>query len=127
MVSGLTVLITDCGTEARMVLTGLYPRNAANKALVGGITLIGPIRFEAPTFVRDSARTWGNKRVRLMITIVKNIAIEATIPLFCSMALIPEATPRSSGGTEFIIAAIFGATNMPFPRPMISRASAKTG
>jgi hypothetical protein len=41
-----------------------------------------------------------------MITIVKNIAIEATIPLFCSIALIPDATPRSSDGTEFMIATI---------------------
>ncbi len=50
-----------------------------------------------------------------------------TIPLFCSIALIPDATPRSSDDTEFIMAAIFGAPNIPFPRPMIKRAKAKIG
>src|SRR5665647_148598 len=127
MVSGLIVATTDCGTATRMAFTGLYPRNAANNAPVGGIALMGAIRFEAPICVSDIASSGGNKRVKLTITIVKNRAMDVTIPLFCSIALIPDATPRSSGGTEFMMAAMFGAPNMPFPRPIIKRARAKTG
>jgi hypothetical protein len=53
------------------------------------------------------------------------MTIEESIPLFCSIALIPDVTLRSSGGTEFMIAVIFGAPNMLFPRPMISEQEQK--
>ena len=127
MAAGLIAATIDAGTVTRIARTGLYPRNAANNAPVGGIVLIGKISSGAPASVSDVASTGGNICVRLMITMVKNRAIETTIPLFCSIDLIPDATPRSSGGTEFMMAAIFGAPNMPFPRPMIRSAIAKTG
>ena len=91
------------------------------------MVLMGMISSGTPASASDDTRTGGNRCVRLTITIVKNSAMETTIPLFCSIDLIPDATPRSSGGTEFMIAAMFGAPNMPFPRPMIRSAMAKTG
>ena len=85
IVSGLIVAVTDYGIPARIVLTGLYPRNASNNAPVGGISLIGTMRFEAPTSFSDRASSSGNSLVRLIITIVKNIAMEVTIPLFATL------------------------------------------
>ena len=34
------------------------------------------------------------------------------------VARIPEATPRYSGGTEFMMAVMLGEANMPMPRPI---------
>ena len=127
MVAGLIAAKTDWGKVTRIAWTGLYPRNAANKAPVGGIALIGMIKSVAPASVSDVASSGGNRCVRLTMTMVKNRAMDMTIPLFCSIDLMPDATPRSSEGTEFMMAAIFGAPNMPFPRPMIRSAMAKIG
>jgi hypothetical protein len=48
---------------------------------------------------------------------VKNIPMLITNPEFIRVDIMPEATPRSAGGTEFMIAAEFGEANMPFPPP----------
>ena len=59
MVELLIVATTAGGTVARIALTGLYPRNAANNAPVGGIALIGTIRPGAPALVSDVASSGG--------------------------------------------------------------------
>ena len=75
----------------------------------------------------ETESTGGKVWVRLTMMIVKNITMEMTMPLFCSIPRIPDATPLSSGGTAFMMATMFGAPNMPFPRPIIRRAIAKIG
>ena len=88
---------------------------------------MGAIRPGARHSSSDVASSGGNRCVRLTMTIVKKRAMEMTIPLFCSIDLMPDATPRSSGGTEFMMDAMFGDPNMPFPMPMIRSATAKIG
>ena len=39
------------------------------------------------------------------------------------VARIPEATPRYSAGTEFMMAVMLGAPNMPMPKPRSTRIS----
>jgi hypothetical protein len=56
---------------------------------------------------------------------VKNIPMLITNPEFMRVDIMPEATPRSAGGTEFMIAAEFGDANIPFPIPMMKSATAK--
>jgi hypothetical protein len=58
---------------------------------------------------------------------VKNIPMLMTNPEFIRVDIMPDATPRSPGGTEFMIAAEFGEANIPFPIPMRKRAMAKGG
>ena len=127
IVAGLIAATADWGRLTRMVWTGLYPRNAANNAPVGGIVLMGATSPGAPALVSEVASSGGNRCVRLTMTMVKNRAMEMTIPLFCSIDRIPEATPRSSGGTEFMMDAMFGDPNMPLPMPMMRSAMAKIG
>ncbi len=75
----------------------------------------------------DSAaeRTGGNALVSPTTMIVKNIPMERTKTEFINVDIMPEVTPRLSAGTEFMIAAAFGEANIPFPRLIIRRASAK--
>ena len=58
------------------------------------------------------------------ITMVKNMAILAICAVFLSVAIIPDATPRSSEGTEFIIEAVLGVPNIPLPTPIKNSAIA---
>src|SRR5208337_2067141 len=102
---GLIEATIDWGRVTRISWTGLYPRKAANNAPVGGIALMGTTRAGAPASASDTASCGGKRWVRLTMTMVKNRAMETTIPLFCSIDLMPDATPRSSGGTEFMMAA----------------------
>ncbi len=48
-------------------------------------------------------------------------------PRLTRVVLIPEAMPLSSGGTEFIIEALFGAAKMPIPLPTNIRGTASSG
>ena len=45
-------------------------------------------------------------------------------PEFCKVLLIPAADPRCSGGTEFMIDAVFGEANIPMANPITKSASA---
>ena len=52
------------------------------------------------------------------MTMVKNIAILAVNAVFIMVYIIPDATPLSSDGTEFIIEALLGDPNIPLPIPI---------
>ncbi len=59
------------------------------------------------------------------MSIAKNIAWLMVCPQFCSVARIPDAAPLCSGGTEFIIDAMFGDMKTPLPIPMTKSIIAK--
>ena len=109
------------GNIDSMVLTGLYPKNAENRAPVGGILLRIGASFTAPMPASDVSMASGNLWVIPIITIVKNMAILAVNEVFIMVNIIPEATPLSCGGTEFIILELFGEPNIPPPTPIINR------
>jgi hypothetical protein len=45
-------------------------------------------------------------------------------PEFCKVLLMPAADPRRSGGTEFMIDAVFGDANIPIADPITKSAGA---
>jgi len=51
------------------------------------------------------------------VTIASTKAIDSTAPVFCSRVRAPAAMPLRWGGTEPIIAAVFGLLNIPEPTP----------
>src|ERR1039457_4008122 len=55
------------------------------------------------------------------MTMVKNMAILAVNEVFIIVNIIPDATPLSCGGTEFIILELFGDPNIPLPTPIINK------
>jgi hypothetical protein len=89
------------------------------------MALIGVISEAAPALVREAERAAGNDFVRPKTMMEKNIPMLMTKPEFIRVDIMPDATPRSDGGTEFMIAAEFGDANMPLPIPMMKRATAK--
>jgi hypothetical protein len=125
IVVGAIEAISDGERPVRIIWTGLYPRNAAKSAPVGGIALIAGISGVALAVESASVSIGGNAFVRPNTIIVKNIPIDRTNPEFIRVDIIPEETPRLSAGTEFIIAAALGELNIPLPRPMIINAIAK--
>lgn len=90
------------------------------------MALIAGMSWAAPALVREDASAPGNSFDRPKTMMVKNMPMLMTKPVFIRVDIIPEATPRSDGGTEFMIAAEFGDANMPFPIPMMKRARAKS-
>jgi hypothetical protein len=71
--------------------------------------------------------TDGKLDARPTIKKLKKRPMDNTMPLFWKVVRIPEAAPRSSGGTEFITAAVLGDANEPNPRPVANKRTAKTG
>ena len=57
----------------------------------------------------------------------KNPPIDSTMPAFIPVARTPDAAPRWSGGTEFMIAAEFGAAINPDPMPLTASNTANIG
>ena len=57
---------------------------------------------------------------------VKNMAILAVKEVFIMVNIIPDATPLSCGGTEFIILELFGDPNIPPPIPIINSTKANS-
>ena len=53
--------------------------------------------------------------------------MESTKPEFIEVARIPDAAPRSAGGTLFIMVVVLGAANIPTPSPLTRISTAKTG
>jgi hypothetical protein len=53
--------------------------------------------------------------------------MDSTLPEFMNVERIPEAEPRISAGTAFMIAVLFGAANSPEPMPMSRSSSANDG
>jgi hypothetical protein len=53
--------------------------------------------------------------------------MDSTNPEFIEVARIPDAAPRSSAGTLFIIVVVFGAENIPTPNPLTRIKTAKRG
>ena len=57
----------------------------------------------------------------------KKPPIESTMPAFIPVARTPDAAPRWSGGTEFMMAAEFGAAISPEPIPLTASRAANSG
>jgi len=70
-----------------------------------------------PAAVRPWASATGSEPASARMMTVKNRIIDSTMPEFCSVARMPEATPRSASGTELMIEAVFGDENRPIPTP----------
>ena len=49
------------------------------------------------------------------------------LAVFWNVALMPDEAPRCSGGTEFMMAVVLGAANIPMPIPISRRMMAITG
>ncbi len=79
----------------------------------------------APTFNAAVESAAGRVAFRDMMIIEKNIAWLIVCPQFCSVERIPEAAPRCSAGTEFMMDAMLGDIKMPLPKPMTNRITAK--
>src|SRR5512137_2411466 len=97
---------------------GLYPRNAENNAPVGGMeprVAATDARFAEPRLAREFETAFGNAPWMPKITIVKNTAMLAVFAELNNVDIMPDATPRSSGGTEFMIEELFGDANIPLP------------
>ena len=75
----------------------------------------------APILASDVVMASGNLWVIPTMTMVKNIAILAVNEVFIIVNIIPEATPLSCGGTEFIMLELFGDPNIPPPIPIKKR------
>src|SRR5579875_1142016 len=69
-----------------MLATGLYPRNAAKSAEVGGISANTDASWGAPALLNDEAKLAGSCDERTLIMIPKNSAMLMVCPTFCSVA-----------------------------------------
>jgi len=81
----------------------------------------------APRALTLEAMACGRDVFRLRTTTAKNIAMLTVCPTLNIVALIPEAAPLCSMGEEFIMAAVLGEENRPFPAPMMKTIAAKVG
>src|SRR5271157_243440 len=113
------VLLTASGRLLTMDIAGLYPRNAANSAPVGGFALRTGASVCAPMLWSEVDMTPGKEFVRPTMTMVKKITMLTEKAVFIMVDIIPDATPRSSGGTELMMDALFGEANIPLPMPMM--------
>ena len=59
------------------------------------------------------------------VTTVKISVILSVLAVFWNVARIPDETPRCSGCTEFMMAVVLGAANLPIPMPIIKIKTAK--
>ena len=55
----------------------------------------------------------GSLAARPTIIRLKKMPIDSTMPAFWNVARMPEAWPRSSAGTEFMMAVVFGGEKTP--------------
>jgi hypothetical protein len=105
---------------------GLYPKKAANNALEAGMlwnalaTCAG-----APVLVTAVTSAPGKVVFRDSMIMAKNSAWLMVCPQLFKVVRMPDAAPRCSAGTEFIIDAVFGDMKMPLPMPMTSSINAK--
>ena len=113
------------GKAAKIALTGLEPRSAENKAAVGGRLLIIGAKALAPILFSEEDMASGNLCVNPTMIMVKNIPILAINAVLIMVVIIPEATPLSCAGTEFIMAVWFGGLNIPSPAPIRNSANSK--
>ena len=101
---------------------GLYPRKAAKSAPVGGNPATWLATFEGiPAASNPEFSACGKLTARPIMTTLKKRDMLTGAPEFWIVALMPEATPRFSGGTEFITADMLGEVNKPMPRPISTR------
>src|SRR5580700_4262428 len=108
-------LMTEAGMSEP---TGLYPRKAAKSAAVGGRPLKELASCGTPALVTAAVRAGARLAPSATNTIEKKTAVLAVIPVFWTVARIPDAAPLVSGGTEFIIATVLGLAKRPPPSPM---------
>ncbi len=57
----------------------------------------------------------------------KKTPIESSVPAFWKVARIPEAEPRWTAGTLFMMPVVFGAANSPKPTPFRNNSQANAG
>ena len=67
----------------------------------------------------------GREAARPTIIRLKKTPIDSTMPVFWNVARMPEAWPRWAGGTEFMMAVVFGGTKTPMPTPFRKMSTAK--
>src|SRR5271157_861383 len=66
--------------------------------------------------------------VGVTVAITRNATARLRVdPRLTNVTLIPDAIPLSSGGTEFIIEALFGEANRPIPLPTKISGMARPG
>ena len=98
---------------------GLYPKNAANKLETGGVMEICVARLvEIFCATKPVFNVCGRVDESPKIIRLKNMPIESTMPEFVKVARMPDAWPRSFAGTEFMMAALFGAAKSPNAVPI---------
>src|SRR5271157_2385501 len=113
-----------CG--GKRVASGLYPKKAAKSAPVGGkLAAARAAPAGIPACARPLNRADGRLAANPSVTTVKIKVILRVLAVFWKVARIPEAAPRFSGGTEFMIAVVLGAANMPMPIPINKMIRAK--
>ena len=79
-------------------------------ASVGGSFAIIPARLlPPPALITADDKVCGSVVVNPSMSIEKNIPILAVVPTFLRVDNIPEAEPLTSGGTDDMTAAVFGA------------------
>ena len=103
---------------------GLYPRKAAKRAVVGGICSNTGASCGAPALTNATLTDLGRLHDNATSVIVKRRLKPIVDPEFCNVLLMPAADPRCSGGTEFMIDAVFGDANIPIAKPIINNTRA---
>jgi hypothetical protein len=80
---------------------------------------------DTPAAVSPEVSAAGSRLDRPTAISVKKPPIDSTMPAFMPVARMPDAAPRCSAGTAFMIAAVFGAAISPMPMPLSASSRAK--
>jgi len=96
----------------------IVAENAANSAAVGGKCATLPATATGrPACVSPLCSAVANPEARPAVTMLKKTPMLRRDAAFWNVERMPEATPRDSAGTLFMMATVFGAANMPWPMP----------
>ena len=106
------------GRRAIISCIGLYPRNAANNAIVGGMVERYGVSCGAPALVNAVDIALGKLVPSADTTSVNRTVNPTVVPVFCIVKSMPAAVLRRSGGTVPIIEDVFGEANMPNAIPI---------
>lgn len=123
----LTCALAPSESREIIVCIGLYPKNAAKSAIVGGIPERSGASCGAPAAATDAEMAFGSVPLRAATTSVNRTVKPTVPPVFCSVKSIPAAVLRRSGGTVPIIDDVFGEANIPKAIPITKRAPANVG
>lgn len=112
------------------VCSGFAPRKAVKTVETAGscaawCAAVG----STPWLISPVERAPGSRPASPVMSSEKKTPMDSDIPAFWKVERMPEAAPRCSAGTLLMMAEVFGAENIPEPKPlsMISRAKAQYG